>query len=303
MPNQTVLITGGTGLLGKNLLETVPAEVRAVATTHRRPAPAASRDCFLPLELTQEASVGRLFETVRPDAVIHTASIGEVDEAEKNPDRVRAVNVEGTRFIRDACRRTGATLIFISSNAVFDGTSPPYKEEAPLRAVNQYGRIKIEAEQLLASGDVPTLIVRPILMYGWPAEGGRENAVTRWLKTLEQGRPVQVSEEIVSMPLWVADCARAVWTGLLRNKRGILHVGGADRVTMLQFAREVCRCFGQDDRLLQILPAGAFNHLAPRPKDTSFDLTRLKAEFGIEPLGVREGLAQMRLQRVPCPRG
>lgn len=297
MPNQTVLITGGTGLLGKALLETAPAGVRVVATCHRRPPPAGWRDRFHPLELTDPSSVARLFEEARPQAVIHTASIGEVDDAERDPGRARAVNVQGTRAVLQACRRRNAALIFISSNAVFDGTSPPYAEDAPLKSVNRYGQIKIEAEQMLRSADVPTLIVRPILMYGWPLEGGRENAVIRWLKALEEGKPVQVSEETVSMPLWVGDCARAVWTGLLRSKGGIVHVGGMDRVTMPKFAREVCRCFGHDEHLIQPVSSRAFAHLAPRPRDTSFDLTRLRQEFGIEPVGIREGLARMRLQR------
>lgn len=297
MPEQTVLITGGTGLLGKALLETVPAGVQAFATHHHHPPPIAWQERFLPLDLRQEASVERLFDTVKPDAVIHAASIGEVDEAQRNPSLVRAVNVEGTGAVLKACRQWKVDLIFISSNAVFDGTSPPYSEDAPRKSVNRYGQIKIEAERLLSSGGVPHLIVRPILMYGWPLEGGRGNVVTRWLNALEKSEPVEVAEEIVSTPLWVGDCARTVWTGLLRQKRGIVHVGGPDRVTMVQFAREVCRCFGHDDRRIHSVSSRAFPHLAPRPRDTSFDLTRLRQDFGIEPAGIREGLARMRQQQ------
>lgn len=294
-----VLITGGTGLLGRYLLETAPEEAEVAATFHRNPPPQEGSGRFQPLDVRDGEAVEGLFRQLRPEWVIHTASVGSVDEAQRDPARVRAINVEGTRAVGEACLRHGSRLLYISSNAVFDGKHPPYKEEDPLCPLNRYGELKAEAEQWVRRSLPEALILRPILMYGWPLEGGRENAVTRWLKALEKGTPVQVSEETVSMPLWAADCARAVWTGLLRNKRGILHVGGADRVTMHEFAREVCRCFGQDERLLRPLPDGAFTHLAPRPKDTSFDLTRLRREFGIEPLGVREGLAQMRLQLVP----
>lgn len=301
MPGQKVLITGGTGLLGKTLLETVPAGVQLFATAHRRPPPTPWRDCFFPLDLRQKTSVDGLFEKVKPDTVIHTASIGEVDEAQRHPDSVRAVNVEGTRAILRACRKNNTALIFISSNAVFDGSRPPYREEDPLRSVNRYGQIKIEAEQLLSSSDVPHWIVRPILMYGWPLEGGRENAVTRWLKQLNKGKEVKAAEDIVSMPLWVGDCARTVWKGLLQQKRGIVHVAGRDRVTMAEFAREVCRFFGHDERLVLPVAHSAFENLAPRPRDTSFDLTRLRSELKIEPLGIREGLAQMGLEPAATP--
>ena len=293
MSEQTVFITGGTGLLGKALLETIPAGVRVFATYHRRLPPAAWRDFFLPLDLCQQASIDSLFEKVKPDTVIHTASIGEVDEAERHLDSVRAVNVEGTQKVLQSCRQSNACFIFISSNAVFDGTHPPYREEAPLRAVNQYGQMKIAAEQLVSASGVPHLIVRPILMYGWPLEGGRENAVTRWLTSFEKSEPVRVAEEIVTMPLWVVDCARTIWIGLLQRKEGIVHVAGADRVTMVQFAKEVCRLFNHDERLIRSVPSREFAHLAPRPRDTSFDLTRLRLEFKIEPLGIHEGLTQM----------
>jgi len=303
MPGKTVLITGGTGLLGKTLLEMAPAGLRVFATWHRRPPPVPWQDRFLPLHLHESESVRELFENCRPDAVIHTASIGEVDEAERSPEHVREVNVGGTEAILTACRQRNAELIFISSNAVFDGTQPPYAEGAPLRAVNRYGRIKIEAEQRVGASGLAHLIVRPILLYGWPLEGGRDNAVTRWLKTLQRGEPVRVAEEIVTQPLWVGDCARAVWKALLQRTRGLLHVGGADRVTMPQFAGEVCRLFGLEERLLQPVSGSALSNLAPRPRDTSFDLTRLHQELGIEPLGIREGLTRMRQQRPAAPHG
>ena len=301
MSAQRVLITGGTGLLGKALLETVPAGIQVLATSHRLPAPKEWQERFTPLDLRQETAVGELLERFKPQVVIHTASIGGVDEAERDPDAVRQVNVDGTEAILQSCRKTGAALIHISSNAVFDGSAPPYREDSPLRAVNLYGQIKIEAEHLVASSGVPHLIVRPILMYGWPFKGGRGNAVTRWLEKLERGEPVEVAEEIVSMPLWVGDCARTVWGGVLKERRGIVHAAGADRVDLVRFAREVCSVFGCDPERVRPVGSRQLVGLAPRPKDTSFVIERLRSEFGIEPAGIREGLTLMRERRaVPC---
>jgi len=301
MSGQRVLITGGTGLLGKTLLETVPAGVRVLATHHRLPPPKEWRDRFNPLDLLQEAAVRELVERFKPGTVIHTASIGGVDEAERDPDSVRRVNVDGTQAVLRACGKSGATFIHISSNAVFDGSTPPYREDSPPRAVNRYGQIKIEAERLVASSGVPHLIVRPILMYGWPLKGGRGNAVTRWLEHLEKGESIEVAEEITSMPLWVGDCARLLWEGVLKKHLGVVHAAGADRVTLIRFAHEVCSLFGHDPRLIRPVQSRQLEDLAPRPKDTSFAIERMRNEFGIEPAGIREGLTLMRERRaVPC---
>ena len=301
MTKRRVLITGGTGLLGKTLLETVPDGMEAQSTYHRLAPPKERRDRFARLDLRQANAVEELLAAVRPETVIHTASIGGVDEAERDPDSVRLVNVEGTRNLLLACGKSGAALILISSNAVFDGSSPPYREDSPLRAVNRYGQLKIEAERLAGSSGVPHLIVRPILMYGWPLAGGRQNAVTRWLKDLEEGKPVEAAQDIVSMPLWVGDCARAVWQGVLKERRGIVHLAGADRVDLARFAREVCSVFGYDPRRVRPVQSRQLAGLAPRPRDTSFAIERMRNEFGIEPAGIREGLTLMRERRaVPC---
>ena len=301
MTGQRVLITGGTGLLGKALLERVPEGIQALATHHRLPPPKEWRDRFSSLDVRQEATVQELVEQFKPGTVIHTASIGGVDEAERDPDSVRRVNVDGTQALLRACGKTGASLVYISSNAVFDGSAPPYREDSPLRAVNRYGQIKIEAERLVASSGVPHLIIRPILMYGWPLKGGRGNVVTRWLEKLEKEEPVEVAEEITSMPLWVGDCARVIWQGVLKERRGTVHAAGADRVTLVRFAGEVCSVFGRDPRLIRPVRSRQLEGLAPRPKDTSFSIEQMRNEFGVEPVGIREGLTLMRERRsVPC---
>lgn len=301
MSGQRVLITGGTGLLGKTLLETVPEGIEALATHHRLTPPKEWRDRFSPLDLCQESAVQELMGRLKPETVIHTASIGGVDEAERDPDSVRRVNVAGTQALLRACGKTGAAIIHISSNAVFDGSAPPYREDSPLKAINRYGQIKIEAERLVTLSGLRHLIVRPILMYGWPFKGGRENVVTRWLEKLEKAEPVEVAEEITSMPLWVGDCARVIWQGVLKESRGTVHAAGADRVTLVRFAEEVCSVFGRDPALIRPVRSRQLQGLAPRPKDTSFSIERMRNEFGVEPAGIRAGLTLMRERRaVPC---
>jgi len=292
-----VLITGGTGLLGKALLETQPVDKEAIATYHQHLPPPEWRGQFHPLDVRDEASVTRLVRSVQPQVVIHAASIGSVDEAERNPLGVAQVNVQGVQAVGRACRQAGAFLIYISSNAVFDGSNPPYGEEAPVKAANRYGRLKIEAETWIRESGISHLILRPILMYGWPLPGGRENAVTRWLYEMERKNTIEVAQDITSMPLFAANCAQAIWAAVKQRLRGILHVAGKDRVSLVDFARQTARIFGCNEDLVIPVPSQRFVTLAPRPRDTSFTTTRMEQELGVRPMGLAEGLTLMQRTR------
>lgn len=294
MTSLRVLITGGTGLLGRSLLETAPAGWDVHATFHVNPPPAEWQRSFHPLDLLDAAAAERLMRQLQPEAVIHTASIGSVDEAERDPGKVRQVNVEGSRMIAEICRRESAFLVHISSNAVFDGLHPPYSEDSPLCPANRYGRIKMESEQVVRGiAGASCLIVRPILMYGWPLPGGRDNVVTRWLSSLEAGRGIEAALDIFTMPLSVASCAQTLWAGLRRDRSGIVHVAGADRLSLFDFARRVAQVFGHNTEAVSGVPARALRGFARRPPDTSFITRRMEQEFGIQPVGVLEGLTAM----------
>ena len=293
-----VLVAGGTGLLGQALLATAPASYDVLATSYRNTPPPEWRSRFRRVDVRDAEAVHEVIAGFRPAAVVHAASVGSVDQAEQDPEGVRSVNIGGLQAVARACDRVGALVVFVSSNAVFDGTNPPYAEDAPCCAINRYGALKIEAERWLLASGVPHVIVRPILMYGWPLAGGRGNAVTRWLEDFEAGRPVRVAEDIHSMPLLASNGAEAIWSAIQGNSRGIYHVAGADRVSLADFARETARVFGYRDGLVVPVPSSSFTTLAPRPLDTSFVTSKMERDLGVRPIGIREGLVEMQRTRV-----
>lgn len=129
--NKKVFITGGTGLLGSYLVGSVPEGVDASYSFF----PADKKDAIINncgkyhLDTRDKEAVFGIMETIKPDYIIHAASLASVDYVEKNKEEAKAVNLGGTSNIIDACKKVAARLLYISSNAVFDGTSPPYAEE------------------------------------------------------------------------------------------------------------------------------------------------------------------------------
>jgi len=297
MARSTILVTGGTGLLGKALAASVPPEVDP-CWTHLRNLPAGVAPTrFTPLDVAVRESVFRLFAELRPAAVVHAAAMGNVDFAEQHREVAWQANVGGTQNIVDACRDYGARLIYLSSNAVFDGDHPPYDEVSPRHPVNSYGRLKVEAEDLVLASGLSWSLIRPILMYGWPYPHGRDNPVTTWIRQLGAGQPVKAVDDRYWQPLYVGDCATLVWRLLQRRCEGVFHIAGPERLTMEEFARQTARVFYLDERLIQPVHSDFFPALAPRPVDTSFVLTKLQREVGLQTLAPAVALTAMKATR------
>jgi dTDP-4-dehydrorhamnose reductase len=292
--SKRILITGGTGLLGQALLNSAPLDVELSGTYLPDKAPSIELACpFFPLDVRDNNQVENLFDQVKPDLVIHTASIGSVDYSEHHREESWAVNVGGTQNIGQACARHRAKLIFISSNAVFDGEHPFYAEDAPIHPINYYGQLKVEGEEWVKSSGLDYAIVRPILMYGWHLPIERGNWVTNWLRSLSQSQRVKVVDDVGTKPLYALNCAEVIWAVIAQKKTGVYHAAGADHITLDQFAQATAEVFGLDASLIDPVPSSYFPEIAPRPKDTSFDTTKMERELGVKPWSVRDGLRHM----------
>ena len=297
MVRKTLLLLGGTGLLGKALIDTCPRDVE-IHATHVRDLPATVSDTrFTRLDVTDREGVLRLFERSQPDTVVHLAGIGSVDFAEKDQHESWTINVGGTRHVIDACHQFGVRLIYLSSNAVFDGACPPYDEDAVRRPVNYYGQLKVEAEDAVRSSGLDHAVVRAILMYGWHYPQARENPVTMWIRLLEDRKPVHAVNDRYWQPLYVEDCTRLIWRILEKKKAGVYNISGPERLSLFEFALHTARVFGLESARIEGVPSSFFTTIAPRPVDTSFRSDKIRTECGLQPLGVVAGLERMKAMR------
>jgi dTDP-4-dehydrorhamnose reductase len=292
---KTVLITGATGLVGTALLEKAPADFAVVATYYRNPFSPYANTCeFQQMDITDAAQVIRLLTTVKPEIVIHTAGITSVDYSQKHPTEARAANVDGTSNIIEACRQCNSHLIYISTNAVFDGKNPPYAEDHAPHPVNTYGQIKLACEQLVQVSNLPFSIVRPILMYGWPNRGARPNPLTWVVDSLRQGKRLNIVNDVFENPLLALSCAEAIWQMVLQQRNGVFHLGGRDVVSRYTFALLIADIFGLDQGLITAVGSDFFPEIAPRPQNTSYVTEKMQSLLGVRPVGLREGLIYLR---------
>ncbi len=197
-----ILITGGTGLLGKALIEE-GGHSREITATYLGgyEVKDSGKVRYKKLDLRDSGGYKELFSDFKPEVVIHTAGLGSPDYVEKNKREGWEVNVKGTQSIVDNCEYFNSKFIYISSNGIYDGERAPYAEDSGAFPINYYGELKLEGEEITKKAGIPHVIVRPILMYGWNHPFERANIVTMALLKLEKNEEFFVYENVYTTPL------------------------------------------------------------------------------------------------------
>jgi len=244
-------------------------------------------------DVRNRQALERLFSEYRFDAVIHAAGIANVDYSERYPDESRESNLGGTTNLAHLCAVSSVPLVYLSTNAVFDGSEAPYQESDPVNPINAYGRIKVACEEVVRATADRWTIVRPILMYGWPHPEGRPNPVTWVIDALERGETIHVVDDVYENTLHNLSAARAIWSALERDVGGVVHLAGRDVYNRYELACTVARIFELDGTRIKAVSSDYFPGIAPRPRNTSLATTRMEFELGIPPSTLEEGLRSM----------
>ena len=290
-----VVVTGASGLLGRYLIQRGAPGTEFHGISRSDWSMGAAEGCAAHLlDVTNHARLIETLDRIDPDVIIHSAAEGGVDTVEGNPERYRQLNVGVSSGLAAFCSARGIRYVFVSSNAVFGGSGRVYSDDNSHSPVNGYGRLKAEAEDAVMSANAEALIVRPILMYGWPYPERRLNPVVGWIDNLRARRPISVVDDVWTEPLAAWDCADAIWSGVSAHATGAINISGGVRMTLHELAVMTGEAFDLDTSQIRAISSASLPGLAPRPKDTAFDLMRLTNELGVRPMGPAEGLTVLR---------
>jgi dTDP-4-dehydrorhamnose reductase len=248
-----ILITGGGGLLGGELIRQAPAALDVHATRRASPVEGAESHA---VELSDADAVGALWMRVRPDAVIHTA----YTQAAGERDVWRA-----TESVVRACRASGAALVYMSTDALLDGESSPYAEPAEPAPVHEYGRWKARAELHVRAEMPHAAVVRTSLIVR--AQPPDRNSA--WVvDALRRGEPVRLFTDELRCPIAVEDLAAQLWeiARLPPERRaGVWHLAGPEAVSRYALGVLIALRHGLDPSAITPAPSAAAP--APRPRD------------------------------------
>ncbi|MBV8151115.1 MAG: dTDP-4-dehydrorhamnose reductase [Candidatus Eremiobacteraeota bacterium] len=244
---ERVAIIGARGQLGARLLE-VFADCEPIALN--RPA----------LDVEDAEAIVEAVRRYRPSVVIDTAAFHDVGQCEQHPARAFAVNAVAVEHLGAACALAGATLVFISTDYVFDGQArAPYAEHDEPRPQTVYG-ISKRAGELLALRYPASYVVRTSGLFG--PGGSRVKGPTfieRIIAQARRGEALRVVDDIVFSPSYAPDVARLIRAVLERGEPGIYHLTSEGACSWYEFARAALRIAGYS------APIAAVSHRAFDP--------------------------------------
>lgn len=192
-------------------------------------------------DITDRAATIRFIEDFGPDAVIHCSAYTAVDRAEEDVDRCRRVNVEGTRNIAEVCRRTGAKMVYISTDYVFPGSGDQFYEiDDPTGPASVYGKTKLEGEAVIKELLDRYFIVRVSWVFG--KNGG--NFVKTMLRLGRERDQVNVVSDQIGSPTYTADLAPFLCDLVQTEKFGVYHATNEGVCSWADFAAEIFRLGG-----------------------------------------------------------
>jgi len=292
-----VLVTGAGGQLGTDLVAAFSGRVPTGGLAHdpatgrlggRTPCDVVGADRAR-LDVTDRGSVLAAVDAVRPDVVVHAGAWTAVDACESDPDRAFAVNALGTRHVAEAARRAGAHVVYLSTDYVFDGTSPrPYREWDTPNPLSVYGQSKLAGEREL---DPSATVVRT----SWVCGANGANMVRTVLRLAVGTGPLRFVDDQRGSPTFTADLAGRVAVLATDRVPGVFHVTNAGVTSWFWFARAVLEAAGHDpDRVEPIATADLDPpRPAPRPANSALDNAALRLS-GMPLLpDWRDGLARL----------
>lgn len=239
---------------------------------------------YVSLDITDKEKVEEVITKYKPDALIHCAAWTAVDAAEEkeNQDKVRAINVNGTENIAKAADKISATMLYLSTDYVFDGQGDsPWKADCTnYKPLNVYGHTKLEGEFAVRDNLDKFFIVRIAWVFG--VNGN--NFIKTMLKLAENHDSLRIVNDQIGTPTYTYDLARLLVDMIETEKYGYYHVtneGGY--ISWFDFAREIFKQAGIEMKLEAVSTEEYGISKAARPFNSRLDKSKL-VDNGFKPL-------------------
>ncbi len=284
-----IFVTGVAGQLGHDVIDelhkrgidAIGSDIRSEEEIINK----ANWNRYIQLDITNEESVNKVIEEIKPDAIIHCAAWTNVDGAEdsNNKELVKKINIAGTDNLVKAAKKIGAKFMYISTDYVFDGegTKPWKPDDKDYSPLNYYGQTKLEGELSVSSQLDKYFIVRIAWVFGLNGK----NFIKTMLSLADKGyKELRVVDDQIGTPTYTYDLARLLVDMIQTDKYGYYHAtneGGY--ISWADFAEEIFRQANKDVKVKRVTTAEYGISVAKRPFNSRLDKSKL-VENGFEPL-------------------
>lgn len=288
----SILIIGGSGVIGYYILKKfLKKKIKTNYTFFEKRLPTIQNGYFL--DITKKQETIKIIKQFKPEIVIHTAGLTNVDKCENEQDVAENINVEGTKNIIEGCKECNSKLMFFSTSAVFNGEKTEYSEEDKTSPISFYGKTKLKSEEFIRKSGLPYNIIRIDQPYYWVEKWHHTNSVIRILDALKENGSFREVTDWFNTPTYIPDIINATSKLISLDLNGIYHVVGSDFVNRYQWALLTAEIFQLNKK--KIIPINS-NLLNVSAKRANVKLSNKKFETntGVTLKGIKNGLQTMK---------
>jgi len=285
-----ILITGGSGLLALNWASQVCQDFDVILGLHDREINLKGVES-LNISLESENEFFKSVDIIKPDLVVHTAGMTNVDQCEAFPELANKINYEAAKFVSDVCLKNNIDLIFISTDHLFDGSVPNVSENHVKNPLNCYGRTKSLGEDYILLNNPNALIIRTNF-YGW-GTSYRQSFSDFVIDNLRKEKNIILFNDVFYTPILIETLVETVMELYYNNATGIFNVVGKSRVSKLEFGLALAKVFGLNLDLIKEGSIKGNKELVKRPKDLSLSNSKANRFLKKEIVNLSDQIARL----------
>lgn len=288
---QKLLITGASGFLGYHLCQMAKLKYQVYGTYFHHFVDIPNVNLYQ-LDLTNKSELKILFQTLKPDAIIHTAAASKPNFCQNYPQESHLINVQASINIAQLCAEKNIPCVFTSTDLVFDGLNPPYHENSTVSPVCIYGEHKAIAEQKMLSIYPKIAIGRMPLMFG--KETPCANSFMQpFLKKIKAGEELSLFSDEFRTPVSANTAAQGLLLILENQVSGVIHLGGKERISRYNFGLLMAEIFNLSTSKIKPCLQKDIVMAAPRSPDVSMD-SSYAFSLGYKTLTIKEELLSLK---------
>ncbi len=289
-----LLITGSNGLLGQKLIQLIgsDANYEVIATSRGKNRLNTSDDyVYHSMDVTDQNDVLQVITKFKPDVIIHTAAMTNVDTCETEKEACQRLNVDAVAYLIEAASANNCFLLHLSTDFIFDGSEGPLTEEAVPNPISIYGESKLASEKLLVESDIKWAIVRTVLVYGIAQDMSRTNIILWVKKSLEEQKDIKVVNDQWRTPTLAEDLAIGCFLIAKNKVEGVFNIAGKDFLTPYEMALKTAAYFNLKTDTMTLADSSSFTQTAKRPPKTGLAIDKARRVLGYAPRSFDEGIA------------
>ena len=294
MGKKSILVTGSNGLLGQKIVNQLKhrADIELIATSKGENRRIVQDFTYVSMDITSKEEVEEVMQKYKPQVVINTAAMTNVDSCEDDRDNCWNINVTAVDYLLEESIKHQSHFVQLSTDFVFDGANGPYKETDAPNPLSYYAKSKLASEELVVkSGYTNTAIARTIIVFGTGDNLSRGNVVL-WAKgALEKQSPINVVDDQFRAPTLADDLAKGCILIAEKNATGIFHLSGPETMSILEIVKRIGKYYSLSTDCVTPIKTSTLNQTAARPPKTGFVIDKARRELGYSPLSLEDSLA------------